>query len=316
MYCPRLPARAVHRRVRTFIGATRNEIVKIANIDGRAHVVTASGGVDIEVASQGRFPADNQRLIARIVALREWYASSRPSLDPSLDVASLQSSLSRLGPPVPAPGQIFAIGINYRAHGTEVAMNIPAEPMVFTKFQSSLAGPGAVLELPTATVDWEVELVVVISAGGRHIPASAAMSHVAGYCVGQDISERTLQMAARPPQFSLAKSFAGFAPIGPWLTTADEVDVSGLQLLCKNGGEVLQQGNTGDMIFNVPTLVAYLSSVCELRTGDIVFSGTPDGVGFTRKPPRFLADGWLLESSIEGLGHLANPCVKSHGRGA
>lgn len=282
--------------------------MKIANIGGRAHIVTATGGVDIEKASDGRFTSDNQQLISQLDELQSWYSSSELAEDPSLSTGSLKKSLDRLQSPVPNPSQVFAIGLNYKAHGEEVAMATPQEPMIFTKFQSSIAGPGATVTLPSDTVDWEVEMVVVIGHSGRNIGKMDAMKHVVGYCVGQDISERTLQLACKPPQFSVAKSYEAFAPMGPWLTTSDAVDISSIRLTCQVGGETLQDGNTQDMIFDVPTLISYLSNICELRTGDIIFTGTPDGVGMGRKPPRYIEDGWLLESTIEGLGTLSNPC--------
>ncbi|PQO25606.1 fumarylacetoacetate hydrolase [Blastopirellula marina] len=282
--------------------------MKIANIGGRAHIVTATGGVDIEQASDGRFTSDNQRLIAQLDELQLWYAENDPIEDPSLSTDHLVRTLERLQSPVPYPSQVFAIGLNYKAHGAEVAMATPQEPMIFTKFQSSISGPGATVTLPSNTVDWEVEMVVVIGQGGRNISQDDALRHVAGYCVGQDISERTLQLACKPPQFSIAKSYAAFAPMGPWLTTADSLDVSSLRLTCKVGDETLQDGNTKDMIFDVPTLISYISSICELRIGDILFTGTPDGVGMGRKPPMYIEDGWVLESSIEGLGTIINPC--------
>jgi 2,4-diketo-3-deoxy-L-fuconate hydrolase len=284
--------------------------LKIANINGRAHIVTPTGGIDIEATSKGTFSADPQLVIGQLDLLKRWYQQTNPEEDPSLSTVKLQHDLSRLRSPVPAPTQVFAIGLNYKAHGDEVAMVVPGVPMVFTKFPSSIAGPGTTIPLPADEVDWEVELVVVIGKSGRTIPKTSALDHIAGYCVGQDISQRALQMANTPPQFSLAKSFAAFAPMGPWLTTSDEVVVNSLRLICRGGGEILQDGNTCDMIFSVATLIEYISAICELRVGDIIFSGTPHGVGFVRKPPRYIQDGWLLESSIEGLGSLANPCVR------
>lgn len=284
--------------------------MKIANINGRACIVTPTGGIDIETTSEGKFRADPHLVIEQLELLKTWYRQTKLEEDPSLSTVKLQQDLSRLQSPAPAPSQVFAIGLNYKAHGDEVAMAVPSEPMVFTKFPSSIAGPGNTIPLPSDTVDWEVELVVVIGKSGRNIPKTSAQDHIAGYCVGQDISQRVLQMANTPPQFSIAKSFAAFAPMGPWLTTSDEVDVNSLRLICREGEEILQDGNTRDMIFNVPTLIEYISAICELRVGDIIFSGTPDGVGFVRKPPRYIQDGWLLESSIEGLGSLANPCAR------
>jgi 2,4-diketo-3-deoxy-L-fuconate hydrolase len=282
--------------------------MKIANIRGRAHIVTPTGGVDIETSSNGQFSANSQLVIGQLELLKTWYQLAKPEEDASLSTVKLQQDLSLLGSPVPTPGQVFAIGLNYKSHGDEVAMVIPNEPMVFTKFPSAIAGPGTTIPLPADTVDWEVELVVVIGKGGRNITKTSAQEYIAGYCVGQDISHRALQMANTPPQFSIAKSFAAFAPMGPWLTTSDEVDVNSLRLICRQGEEILQDGNTRDMIFNVSALIEYISSICELRVGDVIFSGTPAGVGFGRKPARYIQDGWLLESSIEGLGSLANPC--------
>ena len=284
--------------------------MKIANIKGRAHIVTPTGGIDIEAASEGKFSADSQRIIAQLDSLKAWYEQSRPAEDPSLSTDKLQENLTRLEAPVPHPNQVFAVGLNYKAHTAEVGRALPAEPMIFTKFPSCIVGPGATVHLPADTVDWEVELVVVIGKDGRNISKASALDHIAGFCVGQDISERKLQKANNPAQFSIAKSFEGFGPIGPWFTSADEVDISSLRLTCEGGGEVLQDGNTENMIFDVPTLIEYLSGICELRAGDLIFSGTPDGVGSGRKPPKFIEDGWLLESSIEGLGRLANPFTK------
>lgn len=187
--------------------------------------------------------------------------------------------------------------------------------MVFTKFPSSLTGPGDGICLASPAVDWEVELVVVIGRGGRDIPAADALEHVAGYCVGQDLSDRKLQFASKPPQFSLAKSAVGYGPIGPWLTTADELGggdpvAAGLAIGCSIDGETVQGGNTRDLIFGVPALIEYLSRMCALRPGDLIFTGTPSGVGYSRKPPRFLQPGTVLESSIEGLGALRNPLLE------
>lgn len=285
--------------------------MKLANLDGRGHLVTAEGGCDLDAASNGRFRGDPQALLGELGALQAWLRASPPALDPALSEAALLRAPERLGPPIPAPSQVFAIGINYRAHGAETGIDVPSQPMVFTKFPSSIAGPGAPVRLPSDSVDWEVELVVVIGRGGRDIGVDQARSHVAGYCVGQDLSDRGLQMASKPPQFSLGKSHAAFAPIGPWLTTADAVDDRRLEIGCRRGDEVLQHGTTADMIFDVPTLVSYLSSVCELRPGDLIFSGTPDGVGMGRKPPSYLQPGDLLVSFIDGLGALSNPFDKA-----
>jgi len=191
--------------------------------------------------------------------------------------------------------QVFAIGLNYADHADETGLEIPEQPMVFTKWTSSLAGPGAVVSLPADTVDWEVELVAVVGKGGRDIAAADALDHIAGYCIGQDISERRLQMASTPAQFSLAKSLRNFSPIGPWLTTLDEIaDPMDLAIGCRREGETLQSSRTSNLIFDVPTLIEYLSARVELMPGDILFTGTPDGVGVGRRPRVFIEPGWTI----------------------
>lgn len=284
--------------------------MRFANVEGRAVIVSAEGGCDVATASQGQFPADPQECAAGLNAIKHWFASTSPDLDPSLSAASLEAEPSRLLAPVPRPRQIFAIGLNYGKHAAEAGMAIPEHPMIFTKFASSLAGPTATIELPSETTDWEVELVAVIGVGGRYIAEGDAMGHVSAMCVGQDVSERTLQLANTPPQFSLGKSFANFSPIGPWLTTLDELDdPNDLAIECRLDDEVVQLARTSQMIFSVAKQVSYLSSVCELYPGDLLFTGTPDGVGMGQKPPRFLKDGHDMISSIEGLGQIRNRCV-------
>jgi 2-keto-4-pentenoate hydratase/2-oxohepta-3-ene-1,7-dioic acid hydratase in catechol pathway len=181
---------------------------------------------------------------------------------------------------------------------------------VFTKFRSCLAGPSATIELPSDKVDWEVELVAVIGRPADRVPEEKAWSCVAGVMVGQDLSERTVQLAGPVPQFSLGKSFPGFGPIGPWLVTPDELaDRDDLRLRCSVDGRVLQDGRTRDMIFSVPELVARISAVCLMMPGDLIFTGTPSGVGMGRQPPEFLRPGTTLVSTIDGLGELRNALV-------
>ncbi|MDD9936196.1 MAG: fumarylacetoacetate hydrolase family protein, partial [Myxococcales bacterium] len=179
----------------------------------------------------------------------------------------------------------------------------------FTKFPSCIAGPNAIIKLTSNRVDWEVELVVVIGRGGRNIAESAALEHVAGYTVGQDISDRRRQFGDNPPQFSLGKSCPAFGPIGPAVVSLDALaDPGALAMTCDINGERMQDGTSADMIFGVPQLVAYLSEYCELLPGDLIFTGTPAGVGSTREPRRYLSAGDRIESEIEGLGKLDNRC--------
>ena len=188
--------------------------------------------------------------------------------------------------------------------------------MVFTKFPSCLAGPRADVVLSSAWVDWEAELVVVIGRGGRRIPEAHALEHVAGYCAGQDISDRRLQFADVPPQFSLGKSIDTFGPLGPAVVTLDAFrDPNDLALTCDVAGERMQDARTSDMIFAVPALIAFLSGLCTLDPGDVIFTGTPAGVGSTRDPRRYLKEGEVLVTTIEGIGTLTNRCVGAPARG-
>jgi 2-keto-4-pentenoate hydratase/2-oxohepta-3-ene-1,7-dioic acid hydratase in catechol pathway len=188
-------------------------------------------------------------------------------------------------------------------------MAVPEVPATFTKFPASLSGPFDDIEVPNDRIDWEVELVAVIGATADRVAESDGWSHVAGLTIGQDISDRDLQFAAGA-QFSLGKSRRGYAPMGPWVVTPDEVgDPDDLGLGCSVDGETVQDARTDDLVFSVPRLVAELSAVLPLLPGDIIFTGTPAGVGFTRQPPRSLQPGQVLESWIEGIGTIRNRCV-------
>ena len=281
--------------------------MKLANLNGRATVVTETGGVDVARASDGRFGSDVQALFGE---WREFLAfASSLATDSATPIDE-----SLLGPPVPRPPQVFAIGLNYRAHAEESGMDIPSVPATFTKFPASITGPFADVEIPAPTTDWEVELVAVIGIEADRVSEADAWSHIAGVTVGQDISERTLQFAAAG-QFSLGKSYRGFSPIGPWIVTPDELaDPDDLELGCSVDGETVQSSRTSDLIFNVPQLVAELSAVLPLGPGDIIFTGTPSGVGVTRKPARFLKPGELLETWIEGLGTMRNRMIAAPDR--
>ena len=277
--------------------------MRLANASGRAALVVDGTVVDLERASAGRLPSDPMAALARWDEIRDFSADVGPD-----DAAPLDGT--RLGPPVPGPQKVFGIALNYRPHAEESGMALPEAPSVFTKFPSCLAGPADDIVLPSAAVDWEVELVVVIGRAGRRIPEERALEHVAGYCVGQDISERRVQLAGDRPQFSLGKSFDSFGPIGPAVVSLDEIpDPHDLALRCEVSGEVVQDGRTRDLIFPVPALIAYLSRICTLAAGDLIFTGTPDGVGVARRPPRFLQPTDVVVSTIEHLGTMTNRCV-------
>jgi 2-keto-4-pentenoate hydratase/2-oxohepta-3-ene-1,7-dioic acid hydratase in catechol pathway len=240
-----------------------------------------------------------QSAYSRWGELTAWFATN-------FSADGCSPALGPFGAPVPAPSQAFGIGLNYADHAQEAGLQTPKSPLVFPKFTSCIAGPHDDLVLDNDTVDWEVELVIVIGSGGRDIEPAAAWAHVAGLTIGQDISDRALQFSdPSTPQFGLGKSKPGYGPIGPVVVTADEFDdPSSLAISCAVNGEKVQDSNTSQLIFDVPALVSYLSSVVILRPGDVIFTGTPSGVGATRTPPRYLHKGDVLVSEIEGIGAL------------
>lgn len=278
--------------------------MRLANQGGRAVLVTPEGAVDLARASNGRFGPDPMAALAAWDALATWAAGrAGAGVDAPLDP-------SRLGPPVPRPAKVFGVGLNYRDHAAEAGLEVPKAPLIFTKFPTCLTGPTADVRLPSDRVDWEVELVVVIGRPARGVGEREALDCVAGYTVGQDISDRRLQFSGSPPQFSLGKSLETFGPLGPAIVTLDEIpDPDDLGLRCDVGGERMQEGRTRDMIFPVAELVAYLSRHCPLEPGDLVFTGTPAGIGSVRTPRRYLAPGDLVVSTIDGVGTLRNRCV-------
>src|SRR6476646_4628618 len=277
--------------------------MRVATVDGRAVLIHGEGIVDIAAASNEALPADPQLVYEHwdeVRALAERIAAP----EAPLDVQALQA-------PVPRPRQVFAIGLNYAAHAAEAGLEQPTFPPTFTKFPTCLTGPDATVELPSAFVDWEVELVVVIGRLAHEVAASEGWRHIAGLTVGQDLSERIVQTRPPAPQFSLGKSFPGFGPIGPWVITPDELDKpDDLALGCTVNGEEVQKSRTSDLIFGVDALINRLSSITPLLPGDLIFTGTPSGVGGTRTPPRFLAPGDELVSTIEGIGTIHTHLVE------
>jgi 2,4-diketo-3-deoxy-L-fuconate hydrolase len=275
--------------------------VKLANHDGRLALVLADGIVDVATASGGRFGPDPMAAYDDWSAFVAWASGATEPTGPLEE--------ARLRCPVPRPRQVFGIGLNYRSHAEESGMAVPEVPATFTKFPTSLSGPFDDIEIAGDGVDWEVELVVVVGLQADQVPEGDAWRHVAGLTVGQDISDRPLQFAAGM-QFSLGKSRKGYGPMGPWIVTIDEVpDPDDLGLGCSLDGEVVQDARTGDLIFSVPQLIAELSAVLTLLPGDVIFTGTPAGVGMSRKPPRSLQPGQVLETWIEGIGALRNRCT-------
>ena len=275
--------------------------MKLANHAGRAALVLDDGIADVAKASDGRFGPDVGAVYDDWDAFADFASTVTTATDALVE--------ADLGCPVPAPRQVFAIGLNYRSHAEESGMSLPEVPATFTKYPASLGGPFDDIEIVGGSVDWEVELVAVIGRRADRVAEADAWSHVAGLTVGQDISDRKLQFAAGA-QFSLGKSRRGYGPMGPWLATLDEVpNPDDLGLGCSVDGEVVQDARTSDLVFSVPSLIAQLSDVLPLLPGDVIFTGTPAGVGVSRKPPRFLQPGNVVESWIEGVGTIRNRCV-------
>ncbi len=232
-----------------------------------------------------------------------WLA--KPSEGETFPLASV-----KLLAPIPKPPKIICVGLNYRDHAIESKMEIPKVPTIFSKYGSAVIGPGDNIVLPKNSVkpDYEAEFAFVIGKGGRHVSAGDWKQYVFGYMNLNDVSARDFQMATT--QWMMGKTFDTFAPMGPWLVTADEVaDPHNLDISLTINGETLQHSNTRELIFKIPDLIAYLSSVFTLEAGDVISTGTPSGVGFSHNPPRWLRAGDDVVVRVEGLGELHNPVV-------
>jgi len=278
--------------------------MRLANLGGRLVIVKSDHALDVESASNGRFGADPQAIYEDWAEFSTWAKTADFTSAGGFDEADLKA-------PVPRPRQVFAIGLNYADHAAESNFTLPADPVVFTKFPNCIGAPNTDVELSGTSVDYEVELVVVIGRRAYRVSAKDGWDHVAGLTIGQDISDREVQMRGPAPQFSLGKSFANYGPIGPVVVTADELadrDAIGLttQLQAGDSTTTMQDGNTRDLVFSVPDLVARLSAVTVLYPGDIIFTGTPSGVGLGKTPPQYLNRGEVLISTIEGIGTIRN----------
>jgi 2-keto-4-pentenoate hydratase/2-oxohepta-3-ene-1,7-dioic acid hydratase in catechol pathway len=277
--------------------------MRIGTLNNRYHALAGNLALDIAAASHGRFAPDGFDIFERFGELAGWVSTVADTAYTPFDAGALR-------PPVTMPRQAFGVGLNYRDHAVESGLPAPDVPLVFTKSPTSITGPSATVTLPSAHVDWEAELVAVIGARAQHVKAADAWSHVAGLTVGQDLSERRVQLAGPAPQFSLGKSYPGFGPIGPAIVTLDEIaDVDNLEIRCLLDDEVLQKGRTSDLIFSIPELVEHISAICPMLPGDLIFTGTPAGVGGARTPNRFLTPGSTLITAIEGIGELRNRLV-------
>ncbi|PHQ69005.1 MAG: ureidoglycolate lyase [Paracoccus sp.] len=259
-------------------------------LDASGKIRDLSGHVT-DIAADALTPDSLQRL-----------AALDPETLPLVDGVPQQDL--RLGPCVGQVGKFLAIGLNYADHAAEAGMDLPTEPIIFTKWNSSIAGPDDDLTLPPGSVatDWEVELGIVIGAGGRDIPESEALDRVAGYCIVNDISERDWQLR-RGGTWDKGKGHDGFGPIGPWLVTPDEIgDLAAMRLWLDLDGARQQDGTTATMVFGPAQLVAYCSRFTTLAPGDVITTGTPPGVGMGQKPPKYLRPGQTMRLGIDGLG--------------
>jgi len=274
--------------------------MRIANLSGRLVIISGGQAIDVSDASNGLFGPSPQAIYDRWTEFTAWAAQASLPKGTEWDAGSL-------GAPAPRPRQLLAAGLNYRDHAAESGLEVPEGlPPVFTKFATSITGPVTTVRLPPdGHTDWEIELVVVMGTRAWQVTEADAWRHVAGLTVGQDLSERVSQLAGPAPQFSLGKSLPGFTPMGPWLVTPDELaNPDDLGLLATINGEQVQKARTSELIFPVPVLIARLSARLPLLPGDVIFTGTPAGVGLGRSPQRWLADGDELVSTIEGIGEL------------
>lgn len=279
--------------------------MRIVNLGGRAQLQFDGGVRDIAQASGGRYGPSVHDVLDAWDAFHEW-AAAAPT-----HVELRHAEPAEYGAAVPAPRQVFAVGLNYRLHADESGFALPTEPVIFTKFPSSVASPSGILELPTDSVDWEVELAVIIGATASRVNKAAAWDHVAGLTAAQDFSARDVQFAGgNASQFSLGKSFTGFLPLGPVIVTPDEFrDRNDLAIECLINGKTVQASTTANLIFDVATLVSYISHVVTLLPGDVILTGTPSGVALGMAQPRYLRAGDVVTTRIESIGELVQSCI-------
>ncbi len=245
-----------------------------------------------------------------IALLAEKDGLARAAMALATGTSSQSFVTGTLSAPISRPGKVICIGLNYKDHAAESGMAIPSEPVCFSKFSSAVVGPGDTILLPRVSekVDYEAELVVVIGRRGKNIPEKDALGYVAGYMNGNDVSARDWQIGRPGSQWLLGKTPDTFAPTGPYLVTADEVgDPHELSVELRLNGQTMQKSSTRELIFGIDRLIAHLSQLVTLEPGDLIFTGTPPGVGMARKPPVFLKGGDIVEVQIQGLGALKNP---------
>ena len=274
-----------------------------ANVNGKSALVRENSFFDLEAISDGAVSSDPMEALTTPEALHGLSANLE-AFAPSGNVDDVV-----LGAPVPRPTNSFGIGLNYQTHVDEAAMETPDVPMVFAKLPSCITGPTSDVQMRSGECDYEGELVVVIGPGGKDINEDQGWEHVVGLTVGQDFSDRGAQFMNTPAQFTLGKSMDSFGPTGPVLVSTDSFpDPANLELRTWVNGELRQQDRTSSLIFSIPKLIAFISRFVTLTTGDLIFTGTPEGVGFRNGV--FLTDGDVVRTSIAGIGTLENRCIQ------
>jgi len=291
-----------------------------SNGNWRAGIIVDEDVVDSSIAATAAdidFDSDwiSNRQIIQLNAKQQsrferaaWDVANARNSD--LDVFPIENA--RLGPPIPDPDKIICLGLNYRSHAEEAGLAVPKVPLLFGKYRNTLNGPTSPIVLPSmsAEIDYEGELAVVIGKRGKDISVASALEHVAGYMALNDVSARDLQM--RTGQWLSGKTLDTFAPCGPTLVINEINYPQNLNISTRVNGQTLQQSNTRYMIFSVAETIAYISQLMTLEVGDIIATGTPEGVGFKRNPPIFLRDGDVVEVEIEGIGTLKNPVIRNN----
>lgn len=274
-----------------------------ANVAGRAALVSNGAIFDINRISNGTLSSDPMNLIDKGDDLsRLQDRLGEHTADGRLDGSALDA-------PVPRPGKIFGIGLNYSDHAAEGGLEVPDNPLVFAKFPNCITGPFANIELRSDRCDYEGEVVVVIGRRAKDVPVDTAWDYIFGITAGQDISDRAVQMASKPPHFDLGKSFDTFGPIGPVVVSPDSLDNrDAISVRTVVNDEVRQESNTDKLIFSIPTLVHYLSRITTLDPGDLIFTGTPAGVGMPQK--KWLANGDVITTEVGGVARTVNKCVR------
>lgn len=276
----------------------------------RAGLLTDRGLVDLHDADSN-LPKCMKRLI------RAWESHRATVQHAEKHAEAFDPTTVDIVAPIPQPDKVICIGLNYADHAAETGAEIPSEPVVFNKFPQTIIAHGETILLPpnSSQVDYEAELVVIIGKAAKNVSRADAMSHVFGYSCGHDVSARDWQKGRPGGQWLLGKTFDTFAPLGPAIVTADEIDAPGeLDICLRLNGVTMQQSNTRQLIFGIEQLIEHLSSVVTLVPGDVIFTGTPPGVGAARKPPVFLKNGDTVEVEIQGVGLLVNHVATDDGR--